>query len=70
MWTRILVLGVHTLLLMLGLMYVTWAFSTYVQLLPIYVAVALYWLYSAWQILTGRDAETRKVEEMLNRRQR
>lgn len=53
MGTRILVLGYFTLGLVLP---------------PFYIAVGAYWLYSAWQLMTGRDAHARKVEEYLNRR--
>lgn len=70
MGTRILVLGIHTLRLVLGLLFVTWAYSQYVQLSPVYMAAGVYWLYSAYQIISGKDVEARKFEAFLNRRQR
>lgn len=71
MGTRILVLGLHTLGLALALVAIQWLLSPGNSVLPPFYAVAgAYWLYSAWQILTGRDAKARKVEDYLNRRQR
>lgn len=72
MGTRILVLGIFTLGLVLGLLFVTWIHGLYAQHLPpaypVYVAAAVYWLYSAYRIISGKDVEARKVEALLNRR--
>lgn len=71
MGTRILVLGIFTLGIVLALLAINWmVLADNPVLPPFYVAAALYWLYSAWQILTGRDAKARKVEDYLNRKQR
>lgn len=72
MGTRILVLGIFTLGLVLGLLFVTWVHGSYAQhfpsAYPVYVAAAVYWLYSAFRIISGKDVEARKVEALLNRR--
>lgn len=74
METRILVLGIFTLGLVLGLLFVTWVHGSYAQhfpsAYPVYVAAAVYWLYSAYRIISGKDVEARKIEDYLNRRRR
>jgi hypothetical protein len=71
MGTRILVLGIFTLGLVLGLLFVTWVHGSYAQhfpsAYPAYVAAAVYWLYSAYRIISGKDVEARKIEDYLNR---
>jgi len=71
MGTRILVLGIFTLGLVLGLLFVTWVHGSYAQhfpsAYPVYVAAAVYWLYSAYRIISGKDVEARKIEDYLNR---
>lgn len=55
MGTRILVLGIFTLGIALALLVIRWLVPADNPVLPpFYVAAALYWLYSAWQILTER----------------
>lgn len=69
MGTRILVLGIFTLGIVLALLVIRWLVPADNSVLPpFYVVAGAYWLYSAWQILTGRDAKARKVENYLNRR--
>ncbi|GIK11116.1 MAG: hypothetical protein BroJett001_31820 [Chloroflexota bacterium] len=71
MGTRILVLGIHTLGLVLALLTIRWLVpADNPELPPFYVTVGAYWVFSVWQILTGRDAKARKVEALLNRRRR
>lgn len=67
MGTRMLVLGIHTLSLVLALLSITWIVPGNPVLPPLYAVVGAYWLYSAWQILSGKDALARKVEAFLNR---
>lgn len=66
MGTRMLVLGIHTLSLVLALLTITWIMPGNPVLPPFYVVAGAYWLYSAWQILSGKDALARKVEVFLN----
>lgn len=71
MGARILVLSIHTLGLVLALLVICWLLPANSSVLPpFYITVGAYWLYSAWQIMTGRDAHARKVEDYLNRRRR
>lgn len=68
MGTRILVLGIFTLGIVLALLVIRWLLPADNPVLPpFYVVASAYWLYSAWQILTGRDVHARKVEDYLNR---
>jgi hypothetical protein len=69
MGTKILVLGLHTLGLVLALAAIQWLVSPG-PVLPFYAFASVYWLYSAWQIVSGRDGLACKVEALLNRRQR
>lgn len=71
MGTRILVLGIFTLGIVLALLAIKWMVPADNPVLPpFYVVAGAYWLYSAWQIMTGKDALARKVEVFLNRRRR
>lgn len=71
MGTRILVLGIFTLGIMLALLSIKWTVPADNPVLPpFYMVAGAYWLYSAWQILTGKDTKARKVEDYLNRRRR
>lgn len=66
MGTRMLVLGIHTWSLVLALLVITWIVPGNPVLPPFYAVAGAYWLYSAWQILSGKDALARKVEVFLN----
>lgn len=70
MGARILVLGIHTLGLALALLAITWIMPGSSVLPPSYALAGAYWLYSAWQILSGKDALARKVEAFLNRKRK
>lgn len=70
MGTRMLVLGIHTLGLVLALLVITWIMPGNPVLLPSYALSGAYWLYSAWQILSGKDAMARKAEALLNRKRK
>lgn len=71
MGTRLFVLGIHTLALVLMLLVMTWLLQGGSQetiLAPGYVMSGLYWVYTSYRILAGKDLWARKVEEWLNSR--
>jgi threonine/homoserine/homoserine lactone efflux protein len=69
MGTKIRVLGIVTLGFALALLVIRWLVpADNLVLPPFYVVAGAYWLYTAWQIMTGRDAHARRVEDYLNRR--
>ncbi len=68
MGTRILVLGIHTLGLVLAVLAVTWIAPTSFELAPLYVVAGAYWLYSTYKIMSGKDVLACKVEAFLNSR--
>lgn len=70
METRMLVLGIHTLSLVLALLSITWIVPGNPVLPPFYAVAGAYWFYSAWQLLSGKDALARKVEAFLNRKRK
>ncbi len=70
MGARMLVLGIHTLGLVLALLYITLIVPGSPVLLPSYALAGAYWLYSAWRILSGKDALARKAEAFLNRKRK
>lgn len=68
MGTKFLVLGMYSFGVALALLVIHWLVSPENPVLPpFYVVTGAYWLYSAWKILSGRDAGARKVEAYLNR---
>lgn len=72
MGTRFFVLGLHTLGAALTLWALVWVCGRfgYGSLVPAAcLLVGLYWLYSAVQIVRGRDALARKAEAFLNSQQ-
>lgn len=68
--TRLLVLGMHTLSLVLALLAVTSIAPAGLDFAFFYVIAGGYWLYSAYRIVTGKDALARKVESFLDSRAR
>lgn len=68
MGTRILVLGIFTLGIVLTLLVIRWLVPADNPVFPpFYVVAGAYWLYSARQIMTRRDALARNLEDFLNR---